>query len=616
MGADRPVGARPLPDADDASAEATVLRMLLGARLRRLRESAGIPVEKAGYEIRSSRSKISRMETGRVGFKLRDVEDLLTLYGVTDTQQHSEVLALARRSSAPDWWAKYSDILPDWFESYLGLESAASAIRSFEVQFVPGLFQTEDYARAVTRLGHQGESPEEIERRVDLRIKRQELLTRQGPPRLWAVMDEAVLRRPYGGAAVMRAQLSRLVEAAEMPHVTLQVVPFARGGHAGASGAFSILRFAERDLPDVVFIEQLTSALYLDLRPDVEHYLEVVDQISAEALSPAETIGFIEQAARETQPVPPHHPQTRNQSPGNEQRKTVVFTAGGSFFPAAPGEIGALLDEVTLADLWQSADALDGSAGLEAKYALGWLYWYRYLALPEGQDISALESCVALLAPCFVAGQAELPEPLLPALAERAVPAAVKLLEQALNSIDTALLSESVSLWGRIVGASPSGNAHAAMWLSNLEVALRVRFERTGDVADLESAIDAGREAVAALPAGHPDQAAAMSDLGGTLLTRYLSTGSIADLNPAVDAAKTAADSVPAGNSERAKYLSNLGRALAVRFQHTSDVADLESAIDAGREAVAALPAEHPDRPAAMFNLQAALAVRHAGTGS
>jgi transcriptional regulator with XRE-family HTH domain len=294
MGADRPVGARPLPDADDASAEATVLRMLLGARLRRLRESAGIPVEKAGYEIRSSRSKISRMETGRVGFKLRDVEDLLTLYGVTDTQQHSEVLALARRSSAPDWWAKYSDILPDWFESYLGLESAASAIRSFEVQFVPGLFQTEDYARAVTRLGHQGESPEEIERRVDLRIKRQELLTRQGPPRLWAVMDEAVLRRPYGGAAVMRAQLSRLVEAAEMPHVTLQVVPFARGGHAGASGAFSILRFAERDLPDVVFIEQLTSALYLDRRDEVDHYMEVMNRLSAEAETPADSASLLQ----------------------------------------------------------------------------------------------------------------------------------------------------------------------------------------------------------------------------------------------------------------------------------------------------------------------------------
>jgi transcriptional regulator with XRE-family HTH domain len=300
MGADVPVGAQPFPDPDDAPAEATVLRMLLGAQLRRLREAADVSSEKAGYEIRSSRSKISRMENGRVGFKTRDLEDLLTLYGVTDGQQRSEVLALARQSSAPDWWAKYSDILPGWFETYLGLESAAVGIRSFEVQFVPGLFQTEDYARAVTWLGHHSATAEEIERRVDLRIRRQDLLTRPGPPRVWAVMDEAVLRRPYGGAAVMRAQLNRLVQAAELPHVSLQVIPFARGGHAGASGAFSILRFQERDLPDVVYIEQLTSALYLDQRPDVEHYLEVVDQLSGEALTPADSTAFIEQVARET----------------------------------------------------------------------------------------------------------------------------------------------------------------------------------------------------------------------------------------------------------------------------------------------------------------------------
>jgi transcriptional regulator with XRE-family HTH domain len=300
MGADVPAGAQPFPDSEDAPAEATVLRMLLGAQLRRLREAADVSSEKAGYEIRSSRSKISRMENGRVGFKIRDLEDLLTLYGVTDGQQRSEVLALARQSSAPDWWARYSDILPGWFETYLGLESAAVGIRTFEVQFVPGLFQTEDYARAVTWLGHHSAAADEIDRRVDLRVRRQDVLTRSGPPRVWAIMDEAVLRRPYGGAAVMRAQLRRLVEAAELPHVTLQVVPFNRGGHAGASGAFSILRFEERDLPDVVYIEQLTSALYLDQRPDVEHYLEVVDQLSGEALTPADSAAFIEQVARET----------------------------------------------------------------------------------------------------------------------------------------------------------------------------------------------------------------------------------------------------------------------------------------------------------------------------
>jgi hypothetical protein len=284
---------------EETPAEPTVVRMLLGAQLRRLREGTGISPEKAGYEIRSSRSKISRMETGRVGFKIRDVEDLLTLYGVVSPEERAKIMALARRSRAAEWWTQYSDILPDWFETYLALESAAVAIRSFEIQFVPGLFQTEDYARAVTRLGHQTAPEHEVERRVHLRRQRQDVLARAHPPRVWAMLDEAVLRRPLGGTAVMRAQLRHLAEVARMPHVTLQVVPFARGGHAGASGSFSILRFADADLPDVVFIEQLTSAVYLDQRPDVEHYLEIVDQLSGEALPPGATTRFLEQVARE-----------------------------------------------------------------------------------------------------------------------------------------------------------------------------------------------------------------------------------------------------------------------------------------------------------------------------
>jgi hypothetical protein len=295
-----PDGETPGAGQEEPAAEATVLRMLLGAQLRRLREAAEISAEKAGYEIRASRSKISRMETGRVGFKLRDIEDLLTLYGLLDEEQRAKVIALASRSREPEWWTRYNDILPDWFETYLSLESAATAIRSFETQFVPGLFQTEDYARAVTRLGHQTAQEPEVERRVGLRLKRQDLLARRQPPRIWAVMDEAVLRRPIGGTAVMRAQLFRLAEAARLPGVRLQVVPFARGGHAAASGSFTILRFEERDLPDVVYIEQLTSAVYLDQRPDIEHYLEVVDQLSGEALTPAATALFIEQVIKET----------------------------------------------------------------------------------------------------------------------------------------------------------------------------------------------------------------------------------------------------------------------------------------------------------------------------
>ena len=299
MGTVGPDGEQPFSGLEDSSVDATVLRMLLGSQLRRFREAAGITPEQAGYAIRGSRSKISRLENGRVKLKNRDVMDLLTLYGVTDEDVRSKFLALVEQSNTPDWWTKYNDILPDWFETYLGLESAATTIRGFETQFVPGLFQTEDYARAVTMLGHQTAPELEIERRVRLRLARQDLLSRARRPRIWAVMDEAVLRRPIGGTTVMRAQLFRLAEAARRPGVRLQVVPFARGGHAGASGSFSILRFEERDLPDVVYIEQLTSAVYLDQRADVEHYLEVVDQLSGEALTPTETVRFIERVARE-----------------------------------------------------------------------------------------------------------------------------------------------------------------------------------------------------------------------------------------------------------------------------------------------------------------------------
>jgi transcriptional regulator with XRE-family HTH domain len=289
---------RPQPLASESPADSFVLRLLLGSQLRRLREAADITAERAGYEIRASRSKISRMETGRILFKARDVTDLLTLYGVTDEETRARYLDLARESRRPDWWAKYSDILPDWFEDYLGLESASTTIRTFEIQFVHGLLQTEDYARAVAQLGHPSAPAAEIDRRVRLRVQRQDVLARADPPRIWSVMDEAVLRRPVGGPAVMRAQLRHLIEVAELPRVTLQVIPFARGGHAGASGSFSVLRFEEHYLPDVVYIEQLTGAVYLEQRADVEHYLEVMGELSGEALTPAETVRFIEWVAR------------------------------------------------------------------------------------------------------------------------------------------------------------------------------------------------------------------------------------------------------------------------------------------------------------------------------
>lgn len=277
----------------------TVPRMLLGIQLRRMREAAGVSPDQAGYEIRASRSKISRMENGRVGFKERDVTDLLTLYGITDEKTHAGLVSLVRQANSPGWWSKYGDVMADWFEAYLGLEMVASVIRTFELQFVHGLFQTEDYARAVTMLGHTAAPAEEIDRRVNMRLKRQDLLSGPEPPQVWSVIDEGALRRPVGGAAVMRAQLKRLVEVAELRHVTVQVVPFSRGGHAAAGGSFTVLRFGEPDVPDVVYLEQLTSALYLDKREDVDHYMEVMNQLSTEALTPALTTHFLTEIIRE-----------------------------------------------------------------------------------------------------------------------------------------------------------------------------------------------------------------------------------------------------------------------------------------------------------------------------
>jgi len=280
-----------LPGADAQGP--TVPRMLVGIELHRFRDAAGITPEQAAYEIRASRSKISRMENGLVRFKERDVTDLLTLYGITDEQVRDRLVTLARQANTPGWWSKYGDIMADWFESYLGLETAASVIRTFELQFVHGLFQTEDYARAVTLLGHTAAPADEIDRRVSLRLKRQDLLTSPHPPQVWSVLDEGALRRPVGGRQVMRAQLSRLAEVTRLRHVTIQVVPFDRGGHAAAGGSFTVLRFSEPEVPDVVYLEHLTSALYLDKLEDVDHYLEVMNHLSTEALTPAQTLKFI-----------------------------------------------------------------------------------------------------------------------------------------------------------------------------------------------------------------------------------------------------------------------------------------------------------------------------------
>lgn len=262
------------------SSGSVVRRILLGSQLRRLRDARGITREAAGYSIRASESKISRMELGRVSFKARDVEDLLTLYGVTDETERDALLGLAREANVAGWWHSYGDVLPGWFQTYIGLEGAASLIRVYEVQFVHGLLQTEAYAHAVVTRGMGGAAPTaEIDRRVALRLERQKALVSERSPHFHAVLDEAALRRPYGGREVMRGQLRHLIEMSERPNVTLQVMPFSFGGHAGESGSFTMLRFPESDLSDIVYLEQLTSALYLDKAEEVAQYEKAITRL-------------------------------------------------------------------------------------------------------------------------------------------------------------------------------------------------------------------------------------------------------------------------------------------------------------------------------------------------
>jgi transcriptional regulator with XRE-family HTH domain len=271
----------------------TVRRMLVGAKLRRLRTDIGLSREEAAEAIRASAWKIHRLENGQVGFKQRDLVDLLERYGVTDPDEIDELLTLAREANVPGWWQHYGDVLPQWFRTYVDLESAATLIRTYEGMFVPGLLQTDDYMRAVIHGAHLEEPPEEVGRKVRLRMARQTLLTREHPPRLWAVVDEAALRRPVGGPAVMKGQLQRLLEATELPNVTLQVLPFGAGAHPAMVGAFSILRFADRELPDVVYLEHLTNAVYLDKRAEVERYLDVMELLCVDSEPPAKTVDLL-----------------------------------------------------------------------------------------------------------------------------------------------------------------------------------------------------------------------------------------------------------------------------------------------------------------------------------
>lgn len=268
----------------------TALRMILGRQLQALRENAEMSFDEAAAAILSSPFTIRRMERAEGGFKPLTVKSLLIAYGVTDKEEIESFLALCRDAAKPGWWHSYGDVLPDWFRTFVGLEEAASLIRGYEPHWVPGLLQTEDYARASVRTGFPYAPEGEVERRVKLRLERQRILDRPDPPRLWVVMDETVLRRAAAttGAQAMRAQIDRLIEATERPTIALQVLTFASGMHPAAHGLFYLLRFPDQDMPDLVYGESMTRAWYIDKPQEATAYLETLDRVSAQA-APADS---------------------------------------------------------------------------------------------------------------------------------------------------------------------------------------------------------------------------------------------------------------------------------------------------------------------------------------
>lgn len=266
----------------------TVLRVVLGKRLQDLREKAGLTFEQAGAALDVTHVTIRRMEKAEVGLKIPYVEKLLTTYGVTDQGEIDSFLSLAREANQRGWWHRFRDVLPDWFSAFVSLEGAASTIRAYEPHYVPGLLQTEGYARAVLRAGMPHASDAEIDRLVALRRERQALLTRPDAPLLWVVMDETVLRRPIGGPEIMREQIDRLIECTANPGVRLQIMPFTAGPHPAMYGPFHIFRFPIPELPDIAYSESLVGAVYIDQRDDVSVFLEALDRMCAQA-APAQT---------------------------------------------------------------------------------------------------------------------------------------------------------------------------------------------------------------------------------------------------------------------------------------------------------------------------------------
>ncbi|MEU6707571.1 helix-turn-helix domain-containing protein [Streptomyces wuyuanensis] len=277
----------------------TVGQVVLGKRLQDLRERAGLRREEAAKVLRVAPATIRRMEMAEVALKIPYVQLLLRAYGIPEDEADGFV-QLAEDANKPGWWQRFHDVLPGWFSMYVSLEGAAALIRAYEPHFVPGLLQTEDYARAVMHSGALGAtSAEDIERHVALRMERQGLLGRSDAPRFWVIMDETALRRPVGGPKVMRAQIDRLLEAVERPNITLQVAEFATGPHAGTYGPFVLFRFAVPELPDMVYSEYLTGAVYLDARPEVASHLEVMDRMAAQAATAQRTKDLLRSVRKE-----------------------------------------------------------------------------------------------------------------------------------------------------------------------------------------------------------------------------------------------------------------------------------------------------------------------------
>ncbi|MEV0220721.1 helix-turn-helix transcriptional regulator [Streptomyces sp. NPDC050704] len=270
----------------------TVLQMVLGRRLQVLRSNAGLTAQDVGKRLRQAHTTITRMERAEVTLKWATVKVLLEIYGV-ENDEAAEFLDLTDQANKPGWWQGYRDALPDWFAVHVSLENSATRMRGYEPHVVPGLLQTADYARDVLRLGLPRVEPDELDRRVALRMERQALLTRHDPPELWIIMDETVLRRPVGEPEVMQAQVDRLIEATDLPNVTLQVLEFTAGLHPGAFGPFTVFRFPMQDFPDVVCIDSLSSARYSEEPLEVALHREVIDRMSAQALPMERTRNFL-----------------------------------------------------------------------------------------------------------------------------------------------------------------------------------------------------------------------------------------------------------------------------------------------------------------------------------